>query len=104
MNSAPPLGLMQLVNHFTLWHDLNYCKHDSQVANTALKAMERHFWYSTEECVMFSLLSNRLSSSERQVIAQRLLRIPQPLEFEMGFPTFPFLTNNTKLTSLIKSK
>ena len=62
---------LKAYNDLKVWHDLkNYFKHDSQVTNAALKAMERHFWYLTEKCAMFSTFS------ERQIIAQTLLRIP----------------------------
>jgi hypothetical protein len=37
-----------------------------------MKPMERHFWYITEECAVFSLFSNRLFSSERHQIARTL--------------------------------
>src|SRR5678815_5441797 len=99
------IGADAAYNDLKLWHGLkNYCKHDSQVANVALKAIERHFWYLTEECAVFSLFSNRLSSSERQIIARTWHRIPQSSEFEIGNPTFPILTNSRKLTSLIGPK
>ncbi|GBM85416.1 hypothetical protein AVEN_114591-1 [Araneus ventricosus] len=94
-------------NDFKLWHDLKkYCRHDPQVSNAAMKAMERHLWYLTEECAVFSLFSNRLSSSERQLIARTLLRIPPPKEFESErvHPTFPIFNHSTKLSSLIGPK
>ena len=103
--SLYPLGADAAYNDLKLWHDLNkYCKHDPQVANAAMKALERHFWYLTEECAVFSLFSNRLSTSERQQIARTLLRIPRPRQSERGHPTFPMLSHSTKLSSLIGPK
>ncbi|GBM55814.1 hypothetical protein AVEN_75038-1 [Araneus ventricosus] len=90
-----------------LLHDLkNYCRQDSLVSNAALNAMERHLWHLTKECAVISLFSNRLSSSERQLIAQTLLRIPPPKEFasKRGHPTFPIFNHSTKLSSLIGPK
>lgn len=99
------IGTDAAFNDLKLWHDLNkYRKHDPQVANAAIKAMERHFWYLTEECAVFSLFSNRVSDSERQQIARTLLQIPRPKEFERGKPTFPILNHSTKLSSLIGPK
>ena len=99
------IGANAAYNDLKLWHDLNkYCKHDPQITNAAIKAMKRHFWYLTKECAMFSLFSDRLSSSEWQQIAQTLLRIPGPKQFERGHPTFPVLSHSTELSSLIRPK
>ena len=98
------IGANAVYNDLKIWHDLNkYCKHDPQVANAAIKA-ERHFWYLTEECAVFSLFSNRLSSSEWQQIARTLFRIPRPKEFERDHPIFPTLSHSTQLSSLIGPK
>ena len=48
-------------NDLELWHDLNeYRKYDEKVANVAINALERHFWYLTEKCAVFSIFSHRL--------------------------------------------
>ena len=40
-------------NDVKLWHDLNkYCRQNPQIPNIA---NTEHFWYLTEECVVFSL-------------------------------------------------
>ena len=91
-------------NILNLWHELNkYWRHDPVVSNVAMK---RHFWYLTEECTVFSLFSNRLSYSERQVIAQTLLQISPCKDFESkrSHPNFPVLNHTTKLSSLIGLK
>jgi len=85
-----------------LWHHLNdYRKFDADVANAAIVALKRHLWYLTEECAVFSLFSNRISSAERQQIARQLLRTPRPTIFTRGQPTFPVLNQSTKLIHLI---
>ncbi|GBM55803.1 hypothetical protein AVEN_75030-1 [Araneus ventricosus] len=94
-------------NTLKLWHDMkHYCRHDSLVLNAALYALEKHLWHLAKECAVISLFSNRLFSSERQLIAQTLLRIPPPKEFanERGHPTFPIFNYSTKLSSLIGPK
>ena len=48
------IGADAAYNDLKLWHDMT-CKHDPQVANAAMKTLERHFWYLTEECAAFSL-------------------------------------------------
>ena len=43
-------------NDLQLWHALHdYRKYDSAVADAAITALERHLWYLTEECAVFSL-------------------------------------------------
>ena len=76
-------------NDLELWHDLNeYRKYDEKVANVAINALERHFWYLTEECAVFSIFSHRLPDAERQQIARCLSKTRCPKEFEKGHPTF----------------
>ena len=72
---ASSVGSDAPYNDLELWHDLQeYQKYDSRVATAALAALERHFWYLTEELVVFSLFSNRLDDAKKQKIAQELLK------------------------------
>lgn len=83
---------------------MNCCyikKNYSKVADAAIKAMERHLWYLTEELVIFSLFSNRISTMERRMIAQKLLKTSKPKVFNCGRPKFPILKKSTNLSSLI---
>jgi hypothetical protein len=89
-------------NDLKLWHDLHqYSKHDPQVAHVAITALERHYWYLTEECVIFALFSDAVAETDKQQIAQRLLRMEQPKIFTKGMPTFPALNSTSKLLDLI---
>ena len=89
-------------NDLQLWHDLHeYHKFDPQVVDVTITTLERHLWYLTEECSVFSLFSNRLSDTERQQIARQLARTSRPTDFERDHPTFPVLNRSTKLVSLI---
>ena len=94
-------------NGLNLWRELIiFCRHDPLVINAAMKAMERHFWYLTEEFAEFSNFLNRLFSSEMQLIARTLLRISSCEDFEnkMSYPTVPVLKNSTKFSSLNRPK
>ena len=94
-----------LYNDLNLWHELNkYCRHDPLVSNAAMKAMERHFWYLTKECTVFSLSSD--FPLQKAAIAWTLLWIPpcKDFESERDHPTFPVLNHSTKLSSLIGPK
>jgi hypothetical protein len=96
------IGVDAPFNDLQLWHDLQkYRKYDWNVANAAISALKRHFWYVTEECAVFSLFSKRIMDSERQQIARKLLRTTCPEEFEKGQPIFPSLKQSTKLIDLI---
>ena len=83
-------------------HDYQKC--DSAVADAAITALERHLWYLTEECAVFSLFSNRVDDSERQQIARQLQRTSRPTNFVRGNPTFPVLNPRTRLVHLIGPK
>ena len=99
------VGVDAPFNDLQLWHSLNdYRRYDSAVADAAITALERHLWYLTEECVVFSLFTNHVDDAERQQIARQLQRTAQPATFERGQPMFPILTPRTKLVHLIGQK
>ena len=68
------LGLTLLTTIFSYGMINKYNEHEPRISNVAIKALEKHFWYLTEECAVFSLFSNNLLGSERQDIARRLNR------------------------------
>ena len=99
------VGVDAPYNDLQLWHDLHeYRLYDEKVADAAIKALERNFWYLTEECAVFSMFSNRISNAERQQRARCLLKTRCPKEFEKGHPTFPLLNSSTKIIDLIGPK
>lgn len=99
------VGVDAPFNDLQLWHSLNdYRRYDLAVADAAITALERHLWYLTEECVVFSLFSNRVADAERQQIARQLQRTARPANFERGQLMFPVLTQRTKLVHLIGQK
>ena len=51
-------------NDLQLWNDLNdFINVDLEIADAAITAMERHFWYLTEECVPFVLFFDQISAA-----------------------------------------
>ena len=77
---------------------------DGELADTALNVLRRHLWYLTEEVVVFSLFSNKLSSDEKSRIAAKLLTFPVPDHIESGKPEFPDLLERTQFADLIGPK
>ena len=76
---------------------------DSELADTALNVMRRHFWYLTEEVVIFSLFSNKVTEDEKSRIAARLLTIADPVDFPAEKPDFPDVLDTTQLVDLVGS-
>ena len=58
----------------------------------------------TEEVVVFSLFSNKLSIDEKSRIAAKLLTFPVPDHIECGKPEFPDLLERTQFADLIGPK
>ena len=77
------------VNDLTLYEDMLRYKHsDTDVAGAVLKALDRHQWYLVAELAIFSLCCDRLSSSEKEATAEKLLENPVPQRFPAGKPSF----------------
>ena len=74
---------------------------DTEVADVAIGAMKRHLFYLTEENVVMSLFSNRLSEDEKSRMACRLLSCPKPESSKVEKPKPPTLDESASLLSLI---
>ena len=74
------------------------------MADIAIGAMKRHLFYLTEENVVMSLFSNRLSEDEKSRMACRLLSCPKPESFKVEKPKPPTLDESASLVSLIGDK
>ena len=74
---------------------------DAELADTALNVLRRHLWYLTEEIVIFSLFSNRLTDDEKSRIAAKLLTFPVPENLPLGKPEFPDILEKTQLCDLV---
>jgi len=61
------------------------------LAQAALESVERHLWYLTEECIVFSLFDEKLEEGERREIADQLLDTVAPAVFTTGKPQFPVM-------------
>ena len=99
------------------WNDLGLIKTllkyscvNKPIAESALRAFERHHWYLTAELVPLSLFDNDVVPDvERHALAQQMLAVKpdvprtQPLDrFGTGFgkPTFPMVDGSTRLADL----
>ena len=97
-------------NDLKLWQRLlSYKDVNLIVAESALKAFQRHFWYLTSEMVPLALFSNKVPTVERQALADSLLTCKPQEEmhvpknrFGTGFgkPKFPTATRITESTTL----
>ncbi|ELU11830.1 hypothetical protein CAPTEDRAFT_188638 [Capitella teleta] len=79
------------------------------IADSAMNAFGRHFWYLTGEMVPLALFSNRVPDEERQLLGSRLLSIKPEVpampssRYDTGFgkPAFPIMTESTSLADLV---
>lgn len=92
------------------WNDLqlykrllNYGKIDKNVAESGLRALNRHLWYLTAEMVPVALFSEVVPVNERKAIADALLAVKTPAELHApinrfgtgwGKPQFPHFVIN----------
>ena len=90
------LKLFKLISRFRII--------DGELSDTALNVLRRHLWFLTQEVVVFSLFSNKLSIDEKSRIAAQLLTFPVPDHIECGQPEFPDLLEKTQFVDLIGPK
>jgi hypothetical protein len=74
---------------FKLLH--KYTQVDTELADVANGAMQRHLFYLTEEMVVKSLFSKRLGEDEKSRMDCRLLSCPKPGSFKVEKPKPPTL-------------
>ena len=60
-----------------------------KLITAARESVLRHLWYLTEENVIFALFDTILTAQERKEMADTLIGIPKPVDFETGKPRFP---------------
>ena len=78
-------------------------KVDKNCAERALKIFGGQLWYLTEELLPMTLFSERVSESEKKLIATTLVKAPK-ITAQKGKPVFPITRKNTKLANLVGSK
>ena len=78
---------------------------DLQLAEEALVVLRRHCWYLTPEVVMFSLVSNKVSTDEKARMASKLLTLKStiPSSYKIEKPKFPIMEEKTGLVDLVTS-
>jgi hypothetical protein len=90
------------INDLRLWNDLHeYRKIDPAIAEAAIKTLDRHLWYITEEVAPFALFSTLVTETEKKQIVQSLIKARDDKPLQKGVPTFPQLKSSTKLHFLI---
>ena len=89
---------------------LKYETVNSVIAKSALRALNRHLWYLTQEMVVLALFDSNVPNKDRQDMADRLLLLkPESLptmpvnRFGKGYgkPRFPSLDADTSLADLL---
>ena len=73
---------------------------DGPIAVETLEVLSRHGWYTTQQTVVYSLFSNRLTDDEKSRMAARIITFSPPAEFPLGKPQFQELTRKTELWDL----
>ena len=96
---SAPKGVDAAVNDLQFWKDKHhYAKIYEDLAQSALKAFDRHFWYMTEENVVLALFSEKVTNQEKTSLAKQLLKCDKMTSVTAaGQPTFPNLNMSTKL-------
>lgn len=73
---------------------------DGPIATEALEVLSRHDWYTTQQTVVFSLFSNKVSEDDKARMAAHILTFPFPESLPLGKPVFQELTDKTELQDL----
>ena len=100
------IGCDAPVNDLCLFKKLYAFKSvDLQLAEEALVVLRRHCWYLTPEAVMFSLVSNKVSTDEKSRMASKLLTLKStiPSSYKLEKPKFPIVEEKTDLVDLLSS-
>ena len=75
---------------------------DIEVSEAAILVFKRHLFYLTEENIVTSQFSNRLTGDEKSEMASKLLTFDKPTEFKIEKPKVPTnLSENTQLKDLV---
>ena len=79
------------------WNDLQlyqcllaYESVDKLIANSAIRALNRHLWYLTAKMVPLALYSTRVPFSERQALADAMLQFRPPSASDLQAPVHQF--------------
>ena len=73
-----------------------YKKEDKAIAVEAIKSINNHWWYMTEELVIFALFDKEFHEDTKNEMVQRLLYFPPPSIYLPGKPKFPEHLLNTR--------
>lgn len=91
-----PANDLQLIKELKEFEEIN-----EAVSVKTLTTFQNHYWYLTEEVAVFALFSNKVTATEKRQITQKLKKYNCLQTLPKGVPTFPEVTNSTKISSLI---
>ena len=100
-------GVDAPVNDLLFWKNcMKFKMEDKEIAAVAIRAQERHMWYTTEELAPLCIFSNMISDAEKSQIAKQILKhkCKYDPEATMGQPIFPTVKMTTQLKDLIGPK
>ena len=72
---------------------------DPEIADAAITAIKRHFWYLTEECVPFVLFSDHKSAAGKK----QIVKVKSTTTLDITVSIFPVLSRSSKLVSLVEN-
>lgn len=97
-------GIDAAVNDLQLSKDLFHLCTEvdyTDIANAALKTLQRHTWYLSQEMVVFSLFSSKLPSEDKMKMVENLMSFSTENELLLGKPQLPRITEKTTLPDLV---
>ena len=97
---ACPIEVDVPFNYLKLFNELQDFKViNKEISERTSRIFKNHFWYLTKEIAVFSLFSKSSDNETKNIVKK--LQSYQCGELKKGAPTFPVVTKNTKIPSLI---
>lgn len=82
-----PLALEAPLNDLKLWLDLKkYEVIDEDISKAALKVLERHLWYISEEVVALAIFCDKVTSAEKKDMVKKMKSVPASTRMVRGNP------------------
>ena len=102
-----PLASEAACNDLVFYKKMLECQANPKLSNIferVIPAMNRHFWYLTEELLPFALCSTQLAHEEKEVLARKLFNVyleNQHMVFEPQKPIFSHIIQSTQMSDLV---
>jgi hypothetical protein len=97
-------GSNAAINDLVLYNDMSRLANIpafTDMANSALRTINRHTWYLSQELVPFLLFGEADMNSNRSEFVKKLLTFPVPDQFTPGKPFLPVIKLGNKITDFI---